>query len=129
MAKITRHLLSVRYKTASGGRDEGMWLFRNEPLLCPSPGGRPGSGEETRGIRGRKSDDDTASSVLVVLREWTYDVLSGADLLGQLAALHCAEVQVLVEEFSVQDVPHGVLQAAAVVVQHSGRKIQKGSLD
>jgi len=49
-------------------------------------------------------------------------VLRGSDLLGQLAALHCAEVQVLVEEFSVQDVPHGVLQASSVAVHHSASK-------
>lgn len=51
----------------------------------------------------------------------TYNVLSGSYLLGQLAALHGAEVQVLVEEFSIQDVPHRVLQAASVAVEHPGR--------
>lgn len=49
----------------------------------------------------------------------TYNVLRGADLLGQLAALHHAQVQVLVEELPVQDVLHGVLQTPAVAVQHS----------
>lgn len=52
----------------------------------------------------------------------THDVLSGPDLLGQLAALHCTQVQVLVEELSIQDVSHSVLQTAPVTVQHSGRE-------
>lgn len=57
----------------------------------------------------------------------THDVLRGADLLGQLAALHGAEVHVLAEEFSVQDVPHGVLKTPSVTVHHSKQRKERGS--
>lgn len=50
----------------------------------------------------------------------THDILRGADLLGQLAALHGAEVQILVEQFSIQDAPHGVLKASSVTMHHPG---------
>ena len=51
----------------------------------------------------------------------TYNVLSGTNLLGQLTALHGAQVQVFVEEFSVQDIPHSILQSSSVALQHSGQ--------
>lgn len=112
----------MHYKTAFGGwwRHENVGL-RNEPLLCQSPEGRPGSREEkeTSEPRGNKCD----CSRLTWLSPCTYDVLRGADLLGQLAALHGAQVQVLIEEVSIQNVPHGILQRSSVAVQHSGHKI------
>ena len=59
---------------------------------------------------------------------WAYDVGGGADLLGQLAALHGAEVQVAVEQLPVQDVAHRVLQDAPVHMQHPGEASrQQGS--
>lgn len=69
--------------------------------------------------------DSTASSLLSVC---TYYVLSGTNLLGELTALHRAEVQVLVEEFSIQDVSHSILQGSPVRVQHSGPETQKESV-
>ena len=54
--------------------------------------------------------------------DFTHYVLSGADLLGQLAALHCTQVQVLVEELSIEDVSHSVLQASPIKVHHSGHE-------
>ena len=45
-------------------------------------------------------------------------VRCGTDLLGQLTALHGAQVQILVEELSIQNVPHRVLQGASVRVRH-----------
>lgn len=52
----------------------------------------------------------------------TYYVLSGADLLGQVAALHGAEVQVLAEQLPIQDVSHDVLQTPPVGVHHPGKR-------
>lgn len=47
----------------------------------------------------------------------TDDVRGGADLLGQLAAFHGAEVEVPVEQLPVQHVAHRVLQDPPVHVQ------------
>lgn len=60
-----------------------------------------GQNEDTEGRR--------LTSLHPLFSYCTYYVLSGADLFGQLAALHCTEVQVFVEELSIQDVSHSVL--------------------
>lgn len=62
--------------------------------------------------------DGTVLKLTPKLATATYDVLSGADLLGQFAALHGAQVQVLVKELPVQNVAHGVLQRPPVAVEH-----------
>lgn len=117
--KEKKHL-SFRYKKSIQWTRRGNVALRSELWLCPSPGGHPGSGDERRvKWEGHQSTgtDFTASSPLSLC---TYYVLSGTNLLGELTALHRAEVQVLVEEFSIQDVSHSVLQASSVRVQHSG---------
>lgn len=74
----------------------------------------------TSHIPHRIRSDQRPQRELLVCARCTYNVLRGADLLGQVAALHGAEVQVLAEQLAVQDVPHGVLQTPPVGVHHPG---------
>lgn len=70
-------------------------MLRNELLLCQFPGDHPESGERTTikiKLKGLSKPNFTSQDVLC-----THNVLSGPNLLGQLTALHCAEVQVLIE--------------------------------